>query len=138
MHDPVYDSSMADRISITIPGFAHANPVPVASRIGPYVYSGVLTGRDPETKVFPLDLDTQMANVFDRVRELMEAAGGTVDDIIKLTFWLADYRDREALNREWLALFPDPATRPARQAMAARLDEGSLLQCDLVAILDQS
>ncbi|MFK3668973.1 RidA family protein [Leifsonia aquatica] len=129
---------MSRRTSIHIAGFAHANPVPVASRIDRHVYSGVLTGRDPETKAFPADLDTQMANVFDRVRELMAAAGGTTDDIIKLTFWLADYRDRDALNRQWLAMFPDPDDSPARQAMSAQLDNGALVQCDLVAILQET
>lgn len=127
---------MSHRVSIQMPGFAHVNPVPVASRIGPYLFSGVLTGRDPETKEFPPDLDTQVANVFDRVRELMAAAGGTVDDIVKLTFWLAEYRDRTALNREWLAMFPDPEHMPARQAMAAQLDNGALVQCDVVAVLE--
>ena len=66
----------------------------------------------------------------------LAAAGGTTDDIVKMTFWLADPRDRDALNREWLAMFPDPAHRPARQAVAAQLDGGSLVQCDLFAVLD--
>lgn len=66
---------------------------------------------------------------------MLAAAGGGCDDIVKLTFWLADPRDREALNREWLAMFPDPANRPARQVMAAQLDGGSLVQCDLLAVL---
>jgi len=127
---------MGARESIYLDGFAHRNPVPVASRIGPFVHSGVLTGRDPETLEMPDSLDEQMANVFARIRELMDAVGGTSDDIAKLTFWLADYRDREALNREWEAMFPDPANRPARQAMAATLDGGSRVHCDVVAILD--
>ena len=99
------------------------------------MFSGVLTGREVATHEFPPDLDAQVVNVFERVRELLAAAGGTTDDIVKMTFWLADYRDRNALNREWLTMFPDPDDRPARQAMAAQLDDGSLVQCDLVAIL---
>ncbi|WP_067680818.1 RidA family protein [Nocardia miyunensis] len=127
---------MARRVSIDVPGFGHANPIPVGSRIGPFLASGVLTGRDPVTHELPDSLDAQCANVFDHVRALLTAAGGTTDDILKMTFWLADYRNREALNREWLAMFPDPATRPARQAVAAHLDGGSLVQCDLLAVLD--
>lgn len=123
------------RTSIHLDSFAHENPVPAASRIGPFLYSGVLTGRDPRTKVIPQDLDGQLSEVFDRIRDVMTAAGGGVDDIIKLTFWVADYRDRAALNREWTAMFPDERSRPARQVMAAQLDRGSLVQCDLVAVL---
>jgi enamine deaminase RidA (YjgF/YER057c/UK114 family) len=128
---------MSRRTSIEIPGFAHANPVPVAARIAGLLVSGVLTGRDPATRTMPPDLDTQVAHVFARVRELLEAAGGSVDDVLKLTFWVAEYRDRDAINREWEAMFPDPADRPARQVMAAHLDGGSLVHCDVMAVLDE-
>lgn len=126
---------MAERVSIELPGFAHANPIPVASRIGPFLASGALTGRDPETREMPPDLDRQCANVFAHVRALMAAAGGSTGDILKMTFRLADRRDREALNREWLAMFPDPARRPARQTLDARLEGGALVHCDLLAVL---
>ncbi|UOE43307.1 RidA family protein [Agromyces larvae] len=123
------------RTSIHLESFAHENPVPVASRIGPYLYSGVLTARDPRTKEIPEGLDEQVAVVFERIRELMAAAGGGTGDIVKLTFWVSELRDRTAINREWVAMFPDPADRPARQVMAARLDRGALVQCDVVAVL---
>ncbi|MDN4482979.1 RidA family protein [Demequina lignilytica] len=129
---------MPRRESIDLDGFAHANPIPAASRIGPLLFSGVLTGRDAATGTMPATLDEQCVAVFARVRELMHAAGGSTDHIAKMTFWLADYRDRAALNREWLAMFPDPASRPARQAMAASLDGGCLIQCDLVAVMDDA
>lgn len=125
------------RRSIDLPGFAHANPIPAASRIGPFLFSGVLTGRDPATREMPASLDAQCAHVFRHVRALCAAAGGTTDDIAKMTFWLERYRDRDALNREWVAMFPDPASRPARQVMAAQLDEGCLVQCDIVAVIPE-
>lgn len=128
---------MSRRVSIDLPGFGHANPIPAASRIGPFLFSGVLTGRDPHTGEMADGLDAQAARVFAHVRALMEAAGASTDDIIKMTFWLADYRDRDALNREWLAMFPNSSSRPARQAMAATLDGGCLIQCDLVAVIDE-
>lgn len=126
---------MPGRVSVEMPGFSHANPIPAASRIGGLLFSGALTGRDPGTRELPDDLDTQCRNVFVHVRTLMRAAGGTTDDIVKMTFWLVDLRDRTALNREWLAMFPDPGSRPARQAVGARLDGGALVHCDLVAVL---
>jgi len=128
---------MAERMSVNTEGFAHVNPVPVASRIGRHLVSGVLTGRDLATRAFPDSLDEQVRIVFERIRELIEVAGGTTDDILKITFWVERYRDREAINREWTAMFPDPASRPARQIMKAELDEGALLQADVVALLPQ-
>lgn len=127
---------MPRRVSINIEGFAHANPVPVACRIGPHLVSGVLTGRDPETHEMPDSLDAQVTNIFAHVRAVMAAAGGTTDDILKITVYLANYRERDALNREWLAMFPDPENRPTRQVMAATFDGATLVQADLTAVLD--
>ncbi len=127
---------MSRRESIYLEGFAHKNPVPAACRIGQHLHTGVLTGRDPETHEMPEDLDSQLANIFGHVRELMRVAGGSTDDIVKMTVFLRDYRDREALNREWIAMFPDPEDRPTRQVMAAVLDGDTLVQADLVAILE--
>ncbi|MFT4081561.1 MAG: RidA family protein [Nocardioides sp.] len=126
------------RRSINLPGFAHANPIPTGSRIGPFLASGALTGRDPETREMPASLEEQCANVFGHVRALLAAVGGSCDDILKLTVHLAEPREREALNREWLAMFPDPAGRPARQVLAARLEGGALIHCDLLAVLPSS
>jgi enamine deaminase RidA (YjgF/YER057c/UK114 family) len=123
------------RTSIEIDGFSHENPVPVASRVGPFLFTGVLTGRDPETRDMPADLDTQCRNAFRHVRAVLRAAGGSIDDIAKITVWLVDLRDREALNREWIAMFPDAASRPARQVVAATLDRGALIHLDVVAVL---
>jgi enamine deaminase RidA (YjgF/YER057c/UK114 family) len=122
---------------VYIAGFDHENPIPVASRKGPFVFSGVLTGRDPETRLLSGGLEEQIATVFVHVGELMAAVGGTLDDVIKMTFWLADPADRAALNREWLSTFPEASSRPARQVMHAVLAEGMLVQADLVAIVTE-
>ncbi|NLA65366.1 MAG: RidA family protein [Leucobacter sp.] len=126
---------MSRRTSIYLDGFAHKNPVPAACLIENHLTSGVLTGRDPETGEMPLDLDAQVRNVFAHVRELMRVAGGSTADIAKITVYLSDYRDREALNREWLEMFPDANDRPTRQVMHANFDGDTQVQADLVAVL---
>lgn len=130
-----HNTGRPTRVSIHAPGFSHENPIPAASKIGPFVFSGVLTGKDPATGNLGANLGEQCRNAFRHVRNVMAAAGGSTDDIVKLNVWLVDYRDREALNSEWLAMFPDAESRPARQVMAAELDRGSLIQVDLVAIM---
>lgn len=125
------------RTSIYTDGFAHENPIPVASQIGPLLFSGALTGRDPNSGAMPEPLAAQCANVFAHVRKLLDTAGGSLDDIAKMTFYLVDYRDRAALNEQWLHHFPDPRSRPARQVLAATLDRGAKIQCDIVAVFPQ-
>lgn len=123
------------REAIWLPTFAHANPIPAASRVGPLLASGALTGRDPVTGEMPPDLDAQVSNVFAHVAALMDAAGPGVGAIAKVTFHLVDPRDRVALNRAWTAMFPDQATMPARQVIAASLDGAALVHADLLAWL---
>lgn len=127
---------MARRTSIYVDGFGHKNPIPAACRVGNILMSGIVFGLDPATGKPAEGLDEQCRLMFGHIRAIMAAAGGSTDDIVKVTVWLADRNQREPLNREWLAMFPDPATRPARQAMSGALDGGKLVQCDFVAVMD--
>jgi len=128
---------MTRRKSIHIEGFGHKNPIPAACRIGNIVASGIIYGLDVATGKPAADLKRQCALMFQHLRSIIEAAGGTVDDIVKLNVWMTDRAQRQAVNHEWLKMFPDPQTRPARQTMqGALLTEGVLVQCDFLAVLD--
>lgn len=116
-------------------GRKHQNPIPNAARIGPLVMSSVIIGNDPETNEMPADLATQCANMFRNIRLLARAAGGSVDDIIKLTVWLADPDDRAALNKEWLEMYPDPARRPARHTLKHIGNPEHLILSEFVMVL---
>jgi 2-iminobutanoate/2-iminopropanoate deaminase len=72
---------MDKRRSIEVSGVKHLNPIPAASRKGPFVVSGAISGADPESGTVPADLDAQCAAMFANVRRLIEAAGGSPDDI---------------------------------------------------------
>jgi 2-iminobutanoate/2-iminopropanoate deaminase len=122
------------RTSVYVESFGHVNPIPAACRIGDLIYSGAITGRDPGTGRPAESLDRQCVQMFRHMRDIVEAAGASIDDIIKVTVWLRDPGDRTALNREWTALFPDPADRPARHTMGADLGGDLLAQCDFVAV----
>jgi len=97
--------------------------------------SGGIAGIDPATGKVAPSLEAQCAFMFQHLKTIVEAAGGTTDDIIKLTVWMTDRAQREALNAEWLKMFPDEHARPARHTMAVALDGGMLIQCDFTAVL---
>lgn len=127
---------MARRKSIHIDGFAHKNPIPNASMIGNLLVTGVIMGRDTRSDTIPDRIEEQCAIMFRHVRDIVEAAGGTTDDIIKMTVWLKDSADRRALNAEWIAMFPDPESRPARHALSLDTESSVLVQCDFMAVID--
>src|SRR5438270_11734073 len=110
---------MAKRQSVNFPGFAHQNPIPNASRIGNVMMSSIISGVDPGTRNLPPELAKQVSNCFAHIRAAVEAAGGKVEDIVKINFWMQDpTTGRAALNDEWVKMFPDEASRPARHTLA--------------------
>ena len=124
---------MAPRKSIYIDAFSHKNPIPAAALVNGTLMSGIIYGLDPETGRAAEGMDAQCRLMFGHLKAILEAAGTTPASIVKLNVYLKDRSQREALNREWLELFPDPDDRPVRQAMQADLDGGKLIQCDFVA-----
>jgi len=124
------------RSSIYVEGFAHRNPVPAACRIGNLVYSGGIHGLDPETGKTAEGMERQCELMFAHVRAIVTAAGASPDDIVKMTLWMKDRSQRELVNPHWEALFPDPNNRPTRHAIKAELENGMLIQCDFIAVLD--
>ena len=127
---------MARRKSIDIDGFVHKNPIPAACRIGNLLMTGGIHGMDPETGKTPPTIEEQCRHIFRHIRKIMEAAGGTTDDIIKMTVWMNDRSQRDALNKEWIAMFPDESNRPARHTMKGNLEGGMLIQVDITAVID--
>ena len=126
---------MAKRQSINFPGFSHVNPIPNASRIGNIMMSSVISGRDPATNEMPDDMAAQVVNIFSHIRSAMVAAGGTPEDIIKITFWVRDPgTGRAALNGEWEKMFPDENSRPARHTQSLAASGPSQVSCDFVAV----
>lgn len=125
------------RRNFQIPGFAHANPVPTACQVGNIVMTGGIHGSNPQTGVVAATLDEQCANIFLHFRAVMDAVGGSLDDIIKVTVWLADFDERAIFNRHWLTAFPDPESRPTRHIRSGAIDlkPGTLVVCDLTAVL---
>ncbi len=125
------------REGIYTTGFSHSNPIPAACRLGNLVVTGIINGLDPAARE-PGSFDEQCALMFERVREVMAAAGGSVDHIAKLNIQIADIAQRALLNSHWVAMFPDPNTRPVRQTTELPLDRGKLIQCDVLAWLEPS
>ena len=128
---------MDKRQSIEVAGVKHVNPIPSACRRGPFLATGAISGADPATGKVPPDLDAQCRQMFDNVRRILAAAGGSPDDIIRMTVFITDRSLRETLNRHWVAMFPDPQSRPARHTQTSRdLAPPMQIQCDVLAVLE--
>ena len=127
---------MGRRRSIEVGGFGHgATPIPAASRIGNLIASGGIAGIDTATGKVSGDLEAQVVAMFANLRRIVEAGGGSTDDIIKVTIWVRDRGARAIIDPQWTRMFPDPKSRPARHTLVYQLPDPMLVQCDFLAVL---
>jgi 2-iminobutanoate/2-iminopropanoate deaminase len=65
---------------------------------GNQVFISGMVARDAAGNVSG-DMYAQSVRVFEKIRDLMQAAGGTMDDIIKVNIFVTDIRQRETVWR---------------------------------------
>lgn len=113
----------------------HKNPIPAATVVGNMLFTSALGGEDPDTLELPADREAQFANVFTTMRAVMREAGGSVDNIGKVTLYLADKNDRKLINPLWVDMFPDEDSRPVRHTIEHALPPGRYIQLEFIAVL---
>ena len=113
----------------------HPQPFPAAVKIGNMVFTAGISGEDPETHKVPDDIDGQCSNAFRNMRAIIEAAGGTVGNIAKLTVFMKDRNDRDVFNKYWLEMFPNEDDRPVRHTLANDLGGNRRVQMEFIAVL---
>jgi 2-iminobutanoate/2-iminopropanoate deaminase len=125
------------RRSIHLEGFAHENPVPAACRVGDLLVTGAIHGggRGTVADDFPAEPGEQVRVMFDRVARLLGSEGGSLDDVAKFSIRVSGAGARAALNEQWVVLFPDPDSRPARQVTVGTTQPHILVQCEVLAVL---
>lgn len=122
--------------SIQVDGLGHGGaPIPQASLVGPLLVSGGISGTDSRTGVIPDAVEDQVAFIFENIRLIMTAAGGSLDDVVKITFAARERSVRTAIDEHWLQAFPDPDNRPARHLTIADIPSVMKVQGEIVAFL---
>lgn len=127
---------MAKREIISGPDIPeHSQPFPTAVKIGNMVFSSAVGGDDPDSHEIPQDIETQVKNVFQNIRNIMARAGGSPADIGKVSVMLRSRDDRKYVNPEWTKMFPDENDRPVRHTSVHDLSPGRLIQIEFIAVL---
>ena len=123
--------------SIHVDGLQHDAPIPMGARVGNMIFSSGIIGADPSTGEVPEDLESQCVFAFANMKTMVENAGGTVRNIGSIKVYMKDRSQREAVNRPWLAMFPDEDDRPARHAIEyGAFPPGVLVQLEIIAVVD--
>ncbi len=89
---------------------------------------------DPSTgKLVEGPLEAQAQRVLDNLEAVLQAAGTGLENTVKITVFVIDLGDFEALNKVMAARLPHPP--PARAVVqVAALPKGARLEMDLIAL----
>lgn len=117
---------------INLEGHDHPQASPLGCKIGPLLCSGAIAGKNLETGIMPPDADMQARNVFINMKRVLAAAGMGLEDVAKLTIYIADDAHRDAAIKHWALTFPDPNRRPVRRTLIAPIHNG-IVQVEIIA-----
>lgn len=102
-----------------------------AVRCGNTVYLAGQIGLDPATMQLVEGIDAQIRRVFDNLKAVAAAAGGSLDDCVKLNVYLTDLGHFAKVNEIMATYFREPY--PARAAIGvASLPRNALVEVDAV------
>ncbi|HEY5994412.1 MAG TPA: RidA family protein [Gallionellaceae bacterium] len=100
-----------------------------AVRVGDTVYLSGQIGLDPSTMQLADSTEGQIHRVFQNLRAVALAAGGSLDDIVKLNIYLTDLAHFAKVNEIMATYFRQPY--PARAAVGvAALPRGAQVEMD--------
>ena len=114
--------------------------------VGPYSQAVAMTGSktvylsgqiglEPHTgELVSENFEAQVRQAFDNMRAVVEAAGGTLDNIVKLTLFLTDLGKFAAANAIMAEVIPQPY--PARSTIGvASLPKGAQFEVEAILVL---
>ena len=113
---------------------AAIGPYSQAIRAGHTVYLSGQIGLDPATGNLRDGLEAQTRQVIANLKAVAEAAGGSLDDIVKLTLLLADMADFATVNEILAKSFTPPYPARATYQVAA-LPKSARVEIEGVVVL---
>lgn len=112
---------------------AAIGPYSQAIQVGNMLFASGQLGLIPATGEFPEGgIKAQTEQSFKNVKGVLEAAGFTIDDVVKTTVFLADMGDFAAMNEVYASQFNSDF--PARSAVAVKtLPKNALVEIEIIA-----
>ena len=107
-----------------------------AVKVGSTVYLSGQIPLDPKTmEVVPGDIEQHIVQVFENLKAVADAAGASLDQIVKLNIFLIDLGNFALVNEVMARYFSQPY--PARAAVGvAALPKGVAVEMDAIISLD--
>lgn len=107
-----------------------------AIRCGDTVYFAGQIGLDPATMQLVAGVDAQIRRVLENLSAVAQAAGGGLENIVKLNVYLTDLANFQRVNEIMAQYFQPPY--PARAALGvASLPRGAEVEIDAIMVVER-
>ena len=127
-------SSPSDRVITTTKAVLPLGPFSQAVRAGDFLFiSGTVPYDSNAQQVIEGGIEAQTAHVMESIRAVLDAAGGTMEDLVKVTVHMKDVDDWAKMNVVYESFFDDYL--PARMTMQSPPPLGFLVDIDAIAYL---
>ena len=111
---------------------AAIGPYSQAIEVNGIVYTSGVIPVVPETGEIPEGSQAQAKQAFTNLSHLLEAAGTSMDNVVKTTVFIKEMNDFGAINEVYADFFPAPF--PARSCVeVARLPKDVMLEVEAIA-----
>jgi len=114
---------------------AALGPYSQAIRAGHTVYLSGQLGLDPATGTLVDGIEAQTHQVFRNLRAVATAAGGSLDDMVKLSILMQDLADFAKVNEIMAGYFKQPFPARATYQVAA-LPKAALIEIEGIVVLE--
>ena len=112
---------------------AAIGPYSQATDLGSLVITSGQLPIDPATGAFPEGVQEQTKQSLANVKAILEAAGLTMDSVVKTTVFLSDMNNFAAMNEVYATFFTE-GSYPSRSAVeVARLPKDALVEIEVIA-----
>lgn len=113
-----------------------SSPLAQAVRSGNLFFVSGQVGRHPKTGLISDDFEVQARQTLENLKMIIEDAGGSMDDVVKVTVLLTDIGDFQKMNAIYREFFP--GYKPSRTSyMVAGLNGNAQIEIDLIAVLPE-
>lgn len=116
---------------------AAIGPYAQAVRVGPWVFCSGQLGLDPQTgQLVEGGIQAQTRQALRNLQAVLEAAGASLDHVVKVTVYLQDMAEFAQMNQVYGEFFREPY--PARAAVeVAALPKGARVEIEAIAYLGE-
>ena len=126
---------MSKQIIATSNAPAAIGPYSQAVRAGNTVYISGQIGLNPSSMEMEDGFESQAVRVFENLKAVAGAAGGSLSDVVKLHIYLTDLGEFATANEIMTRYFEQPY--PARAAVGVKeLPKGALVEADAILVID--